>query len=180
VYAVDFSPDGRLLATASADKFVKIFDPATGKLVKALSGHTHYVLGVSWRADGRMLASCGADKTVKLWSYPDGVQIKTVEGFQKEVTSVRFVGLGNELLTASGDTKVRLLKEDGSTARDFGGSKGFILAAAVSPDGQLILGGGQDSILRIWNGPTAKTLFTLDPPAPEVIMKGAAATPKAK
>jgi WD40 repeat protein len=178
VYGLDFSPDGKLLATASADKFVKIFDATTGKLVKPLSGHTHYVLGVSWRADGRMLASCGADKAVKLWSYPAGEQIKTVEGFQKEVTSVRFVGLGNELLTASGDTKVRLLKEDGSTARDFGGSKGFILAAAVTPDGQLVLGGGQDSILRVWNGPTAKTLFTLDPPAPEVEVKGAAATPK--
>lgn len=180
VYGLDFSPDGKLLATASADKFVKIFDATTGKLVKPLSGHTHYVLGVSWRADGRMLASCGADKVVKLWSYPAGEQLKTVEGFQKEVTSVRFVGLGNELLTTSGDTKVRLLKDDGSTARDFGGSKGFILAAAVTPDGQVVLGGGQDSILRIWNGPTAKTLFTLDPPATEVAVKGApaAATPK--
>ncbi|HEV7402178.1 MAG TPA: hypothetical protein VGO11_04595, partial [Chthoniobacteraceae bacterium] len=176
VYGLDFSPNGKMLATASADKFVKIFDPATGKLIKALSGHTHYVLGVSWRADGRLLASCGADKAVKLWSYPAGEQLKTVEGFQKEVTSVRFVGLGNELLTTSGDTKVRLLKEDGSTARDFGGSKGFILAAAVTPDGQVVLGGGQDSILRIWNGPTAKTLFTLDPPAPEVEVKGAPAT----
>jgi WD40 repeat protein len=175
VYGLDFSPDGKLLATASADKFVKIFDATTGKLVKALSGHTHYVLGVSWRADGRMLASCGADQSVKLWSYPDGAQIKSVAGFQKEVTTVRFVGLGNELLTASGDTKVRLLKEDGSTARDFGGSKGFILAAAITPDGQVVLGGGQDSILRIWNGPTGKTLFTLEPPAPEVAVKGAAA-----
>ena len=104
-----------------------------------------------------MLASSGADKAVKLWTFPAGEQLKTVEGFNKEVTSVRFVGLGGEMLTASGDTKVRLLKEDGGTLRDFGGSKGFIFSTAITPDGQLVLGGGQDSILRIWNGPTGKS-----------------------
>ena len=167
VFSLDFSPDGKSLATASADKFVKVFDTASGKLVKQLSGHTHYVLGVSWKADGRTLASCGADKAVKLWSFPAGEQIKTVEGFNKEVTSVRFVGLGGEMLTASGDTKVRLLKEDGGTQRDFGGNKGFLFSTAVTPDGQIILGGGQDSVLRVWNAASGKNLFSLDPPPKE-------------
>ena len=167
VFGLDFSPDGKSLATASADKFVKIFDTATGKLVKQLSGHTHYVLGVSWRADGRTLASSGADKAVKLWSFPAGEQIKTIEGFNKEITSVRFVGLGGEMLTASGDTKVRMLKEDGGTLRDFGGNKGFLFSTAVTRDGQTILGGGQDSVLRAWNVATGKNLFSLDPPPKE-------------
>ena len=173
VFALDFSPDGKLLATASADKFVKVFDAATGMLVKQLSGHTHYVLGVSWRADGRLLASSGADKVVKLWTFPAGEQLKTVEGFNKEVTAVRFTGLGGEMLTTSGDTKVRLLKEDGGTQRDFGGGKGFVFSAAATPDGQTILGGGQDSVLRIWNAASGKNLFTLDPPPAESAEKGA-------
>jgi WD40 repeat protein len=117
---------------------------------------THCVLGVSWKADGRMLVSSGADQAVKLWTFPAGEQTRTVQGFNKEVTSARFVGYGGEILTASGDTKVRLLKEDGSTARDFGGSKGFIFSTAITPDGQFILGGGQDSVLRIWNTASGK------------------------
>ena len=167
VFSLDFSPDGKSLATASADKFVKIFDTGSGKLLKQLSGHTHYVLGVSWRADGRSLASSGADKAVKLWSFPAGEQLKTVVGFNKEVTSVRFVGLGGEMLTASGDTKVRMLKEDGGTLRDFGGSSGFIFSTAVTSDGKVILGGGQDSLLRAWDATTGKSLFSLGPPPPE-------------
>ena len=167
VFSLDFSPDGKSLATASADKFVKIFATGSGKLLKQLSGHTHYVLGVSWRADGRSLASSGADKAVKLWSFPAGEQLKTVVGFNKEVTSVRFVGLGGEMLTASGDTKVRMLKEDGGTLRDFGGSSGFIFSTAVTSDGKVILGGGQDSLLRAWDATTGKSLFSLGPPPTE-------------
>jgi WD40 repeat protein len=171
VFSLDFSPDGKALATASADKFVKIFDTESGKLIKALSGHTHYVLGVSWKADGRALVSSGADQAVKLWTFPAGEQTKTVLGFNKEVTAARFVGLGGEILTASGEARVRLLKEDGTTARDFGGSKGFIFSAAITPDGQFVLGGGQDSVLRIWNAASGKNLFSLDPPPPESAAK---------
>ncbi len=167
VFSVDFSPEGKLLATASADKFVRVFEAATGKLVKTLSGHTHYVLGVSWKADGRTIASSGGDKVVKLWSFPGGEVLKTVEGFKLEVTSVRFVGLGGEMLVASGDNRVRLLKEDGGTVRDFNGNQGFLFSTAVTPDGQVVLAGGQDSILRIWNLPTAKILFSLEPPPDE-------------
>jgi WD40 repeat protein len=179
VFSLDFSPDGKFLATASADKFVKVFDTASGKLVKQLSGHTHYVLGVSWKADGRLLASSGADKVVKLWTFPAGEQIKTIEGFNKEVTSVRFVGLGGEMLTAAGDTKVRLLKEDGGTLRDFAGNKGFLFSTAVTPDGQIVLGGGQDSVLRVWNAASGKNLFSLDPPPNESAPKAVSpAAPK--
>jgi WD40 repeat protein len=171
VFSLDFSPDGKFLATASADKFVKVFDAASGKLIKQLSGHTHYVLGVSWKADGRTLASSGADKAVKLWSFPAGEQLKTVEGFNKEVTSVRFVGIGGEMLATSGDAKVRLLKEDGTALRDFGGIKGFLFSSAITPDGQLVLGGGQDSVLRAWNAASGKNLFSLDPPPAELAPK---------
>ncbi|MEO6788722.1 MAG: WD40 repeat domain-containing protein, partial [Chthoniobacteraceae bacterium] len=173
VFSLDFSPDGKFLATAGADKFVKVFDLSTGKLVKQLAGHTHYVFGVSWKADGRTLASSGADKTVKLWSFPEGQPLKTIEGFKSEVTSVRFVGIGGEMLATSGDTKVWLLKEDGGALRDFAGGKDFIFSAAYTPDGQFILGGGQDSTLRIWNATTGKILFTLEAPATASVKNGA-------
>ena len=108
---------------------------------------------------------------MKLWSFPSGDQFKSVESYNKEVTAIRYVGLGGEMLTASGDARVRMLKEDGGTQRDFGGGKGFIFSTAVTPDGQTVLGGGQESVRRVWNGATGKSLFCLDPPAGEIIVK---------
>jgi WD40 repeat protein len=67
VWAVAFSPDGRLLATASPDKTARLWDPATGDCLRTLTGHTRQVNGVAFSADGRLLATASDDKSAQLW-----------------------------------------------------------------------------------------------------------------
>ncbi len=166
VFSVEFSADNKLLASCAADKFVKVFDVATGKFVKSFEGHTHHVLGVSWMSDGRTLASSGADNVVKVWDFITGDQKRTIQGFAKEVTSLNFAGDSPNVVATCGDKTVKLLRVDnGSTVRTFAGGGDFMYSGAVSVDGKTVVGGGQDSVLRVWNGDNGTEVRKFEPPA---------------
>jgi WD40 repeat protein len=164
VFGLDFSADGKYLASSAADKFVKVLDLATGKVLKTFEGHTHHVLGVSWKRDGRTLASAGADNVIKVWDFVTGERKKTIEGFAKEVTSINFIGISDQTLASSGDDQVRTLNENGEKIRSFEGATNFINSASITPDGRIVIAGGHDGVLRVWNGTNAQTLATFAPP----------------
>ena len=69
-----------------------------------------------------------------------------------------------------GDGKVRLINESGSDARTFSGASDFMYAGAATPDGRIVIAGGQDGVLRVWNGANGNSIATFEPPkaaAPE-------------
>ncbi len=74
VYGVAFTPDGRTLATTSADRTVRLWDASDRDrprpLGQPLTGHTDLVLGVVFAPDGRTLATTSTDQTVRLWDLP--------------------------------------------------------------------------------------------------------------
>jgi hypothetical protein len=168
VFGVSFSPDSTKLATCGADKFVKVFEVPGGKFLKAFEGHTHHVLDVAWRQDGKMLASAGADNVVKLWDYEKGEQVRTIQAHGKQVTRLVFVGKTGQFITCSGDQQVRMWNADnGGNVRNFGGSTGYLFALGVSPDGNLVATGGQEGIVRLYNGTNGQQTRTLMPPGSE-------------
>ncbi|MGA9593274.1 MAG: hypothetical protein WBS18_09265, partial [Candidatus Acidiferrales bacterium] len=67
---IAFSPDSRLLASGSEDRTIKLWNAASGKKVRTLSGHSDAVNCVAFSPDGRWLASGGADDNVLLWPLP--------------------------------------------------------------------------------------------------------------
>jgi len=156
VFGIEFSFDGKNLATCAADKFVKTWTVSDGKFIMSFEGHTHHVLGVSWAADGRTLASSGADGVVKIWDFVIGGQKRTIKGGDKEITSIEFVGVSDTLLTSAADNTVRTIKDNGSGGKNMPGSADAMYCAAITPDGNVIAAGGQDSVVRVWNGAGAE------------------------
>jgi len=168
VYGVCFSPDNKMLATCSADKFVKTWEVPSGKFVKAFEGHTHHVLDVGWKGDGKLLASGGADNVVKVWDFATGEQVRTIPAHNKQVTRLLFIGKTAQFVTCSGDTQVRFWNADnGGNTRNFGGGTDFLYAVGVSPDGNVLAAGGEEGVVRLYNGATGQLIKELLPPGEE-------------
>jgi WD40 repeat protein len=168
VFGVCFSPDGTKLATGAADKFVKVFEVPSGKFLKSFEGHTHHVLDVGWKSDGKLLASASADNTIKVWDYEKGEQARTIPGHGKQVTRLVFRGTTAEFITASGDQTVRMWNVDnGGNTRNFGGSNDFLYAVGISGDGTIVAAGGEEGIVRLYNGANGQLVKSLLPPGVE-------------
>ena len=91
VLAVDYSPDGNLIATGSEDNTVRIWDSGDGSLVYELVGHTDAVNDLTFSSDGSILASGSNDGTVRFWKVDDGHLIRTIDSILLErVRNVEF------------------------------------------------------------------------------------------
>ena len=76
VLAVEFSPDGVLLATADRNGGLCVWEADTGHEYLTLAGHTGAVNAVSWRGDSNILASASEDTTLRLWEMENGTAVK--------------------------------------------------------------------------------------------------------
>lgn len=169
VMGLQFNAAGTQIASGAADKFAKVTNLADGKILHAFEGHSHHVLGVAWQHNGRILASVGADKEIKVWNVITGERAGKGTGYGKEVTSIHFVGYTDQAVLSAGDNRVRRVRVpmgNPSNVRDFSGSKDFVYSSAVSADGTVIIGGGEASVLRVWNGTNGQVIATFEPPQP--------------
>jgi WD40 repeat protein len=165
VFALRFSPDGTKLASASADKFLKVTSIPEGKLLRSFEGHTHHVMAVDWKSDGKQLVTGGADNVLKVWDYESGEQIRTLQAAGKQITSVRWIAAKPEVLGASGDSQVRVWNPDSDgVARVYSGAGDYVNSVAASADGARVAAGGADGVLFIWHGQSGQVLRRLEPP----------------
>lgn len=108
---VKFSPDMRLVASASFDKSVKIWQGTTGKFVATLHGHVQRVYQIAWSADSRLLVSSSADSTLKLWNMQTFKIMIDLPGHADEVYAVDWSPDGQRVVSGGKDKVIKIWRK---------------------------------------------------------------------
>jgi WD40 repeat protein len=146
---LSFSPNGRMIASASDDKTIKLWS-LDGRELKCFQGHSDWVVSVSFSPDGQMIASASKDKSIKLWSL-DGRELQTLQGHHGAVINVKFSPDGQIIASASNDKTIKLWSLDGREERTFKGHNGQINSVSFSPDGQIVASASNDKTIKLWS-----------------------------
>ena len=112
VWSVAFSPDGNMLASASWDDTIRLWNPHTGQRRILLIGHTEDVTSVAFSPDGNTLASADWDGTIRLWNPHTGQLKKILSSGRGAVASVAFSPDGSTLASGGDSAAVSVMGYD--------------------------------------------------------------------
>ena len=163
---VIYSPDGKLIATASWDKTIKLWDAESGRLINTIKGHQDGITTITFTADGKTLISGSEDKTIKLWRLGDNPQlITTLTGHTDSIKTI-IISSNNQLIASAGyDNKIKIWTTEGKLLQTIDAHNLAITSLVFTPDSNILASASWDNTVKLWSinqtGKTSKLLHTL-------------------
>ncbi|KAF9960056.1 hypothetical protein BGZ72_008014 [Mortierella alpina] len=156
VYAVQYSPDGRYLATGSFDKTVRIWDGTTNQNeVYVLKGHGLNISDLAWGHDSSLLLSAAYDKTCKLWDVESGKQLDSFEGDGfVQYNNIFFHGTTRNVLTMVDTRKENNSSGPAITIKN----DAMVNSIYVYHDGLTVISGDSSGYIKTWDVRTGRVL----------------------
>lgn len=160
VRSVTFSPNGQMIATASEDNTVRLWN-IKGREIRKFTGNNQVFRTVNFSQNGKMIAAISADNTIKIWEI-NGQKVITLKGQDDQdnfMSSLCFIADSKLIAASNQDNTVKLWHIDGREIKTLKGHKFPIWSISCSPDGKNIVTADLGGILILWsaNGEQIKT-----------------------
>lgn len=146
---IAFSPDGRLLASASSDSTVPIWNLESGER-RILKSHAGYANTVAFSPDGSLLAIGTISGPVLLWNLESGKRLK-LKGHKGCINSIAFSPDGRMLASGSNDETVRIWNLENGKVSILSLYAGDVNSVSFNYDGKQIASGTSGGTIRLWN-----------------------------
>jgi WD40 repeat protein len=158
---VVFSPDGKLVATASDDKTAQLWKVETefNNNLLVLKGHTDTINSIAFSPDGKLVLTASEDNTARLWKVEDGESVATLKGHTAPVNNAAFSPDGKFAVTSSVDGTARLWNAStGQFLLELKGHTGEVNTAVFSPDSRFVATASADGTAHIWSALSGESL----------------------
>ena len=130
-----YSADGQIIASASYDGTIKLWNARSFQEIASFIGHEATVADVAFSPNSSIIASASDDKAIKLWDINTGQEVATLKGHTGEVARVVFSPDGSRIVSASVDASIRFWDaKTGEQVAIFSGHSGGVGSIAFSPE----------------------------------------------
>lgn len=161
IRSCEWSPDGKMIAAASFDGTVVIWEAqnkilSRWELIASLEGHENEVKSVSWSYDGKWIATCGRDKSVWIWENIGQGEFECVtvlQGHTQDVKFVKFHPSESTLFSCGYDDSIKIWKEEGDDwfcLETLGGHQSTIWSLCLNSTGNMMISCSADLSLICW------------------------------
>ena len=150
-----------ILASASYDCTVRLWDTDTGECIHILEGHQHILFGVDFHPQSKIIATGSYDNTIKIWDIKTGKCLKTLIGHTKGVSCIAFNYDGQILASGSGDHTIKIWNiETEKCLKTLRGHAQSISIFDFATDKNILASGDNNQVLKLWDVDEEKCLKT--------------------